>query len=60
MQKLIRFYIKTYSEQSVKYEDFIMAFVDYLDHNFPKLEAEKIKSKMDWDAWVKGPGLAPV
>lgn len=60
MESLIQQHIRTYSQQSINYKDFIKVFEDYLTENFAKDKANKIRSQMDWEAWIKGPGLAPV
>lgn len=60
VQALIQKHIQTHSQQSVIYEDFIMVFDDYLEENFSVDDAEKIKNAMDWETWVKAPGLPPV
>lgn len=60
MQKLIQKHINTYSRQSIDYEDFIMVFDDYLTENFPHEIAMRIKSQVDFDTWIKTPGLPKV
>jgi len=38
------------------YEQFVSDFNEYLDKNL-KDKAADIKSKMNWDMWVKQPGI---
>lgn len=52
MQKLLRTYILQNSLTSVNYTTFQAAFEKIVDDNFKAEEASKLKSEMDWDAWV--------
>ena len=45
---------------SLNYTVFKSAFEKIVNDNFEPDEAEKLKNAMDWDAWIYGPGLAPV
>lgn len=60
MKELIREHILAHSQQSVGYEDFVLVFEEYVDSHYNTTMAADIKSKMDWETWVKGPGLPPV
>lgn len=60
MGKLIQQHIKTHSQKSINYKDFVAVYEDYLRENFDKDDANKIRSQMDWEKWIKSPGLAPV
>jgi len=60
MQKLLRQYITKFSLTSVNYMDFKGEFEAFVDATYEAAEATTIKGKMDWETWVKSPGLAPV
>lgn len=60
MQAMLREYILENSQTSITYYVFKAKFESTVDANFNETMAAEIKSKMDWDAWVHQPGLAPV
>ena len=61
MQELLRTHVLAHSLTSIGYETFQKHFEDFVDEKFRDTEvAGFIKSKMDWHAWVRQPGLAPV
>lgn len=57
MQDLISTYIQKYSQQSVVYTQFQAEFEAYVDANYNASEAIVMKDLMNWDTWVKVPGI---
>jgi len=60
MQTMLQQYILENSQTSITYYIFKAKFESTVDANFNETMAAEIKGKMDWDAWVHQPGLAPV
>jgi leukotriene-A4 hydrolase len=58
-EDLLRMYILTHSQQSVDYEDFKASLITWVDANYTKAEADELKGKIDWQAWVFGAGPNP-
>lgn len=60
MQQLLRSHIDMNAQHSINYTNFQVHFIHFVQDNFDKATAADIISKMDWEAWVRRPGLAPV
>ena len=58
MNQLLRNHVYKNSLKSINYTKFASEFEEIVRANF--LLPDRILNKMDWDAWVKQPGLAPV
>ena len=59
MNTLLKSHINNNSLTSINYKVFEKEFEHFVFAKFPENYTE-IVSQMDWDLWVKGPGLAPV
>lgn len=59
MQSLIREHVLKHSQQSVGYKAFVKVFNNFVDATYNETEAANIKGKMDWETWVRAPGLPP-
>ncbi len=57
---MLGFYIDKYRNQSVNYLDFRLTFNAWIRQNYSPQDAEDAISKVDWNAWVLGPGPNPV
>jgi len=60
MNQIIDEYVLENKYKSVKWQVFQAKVETFIDANHPKAEARQIKQKIDWEAWVYGPGLAPI
>lgn len=58
-QDLIRNYVKWHTQQSVTYLDFKASLEKWVTANYTAQEKDTLLGKIDWDAWVKGPGANP-
>lgn len=60
MQELLRKNIRNNHRSSVNYTQFRDLTIAHINENFDNATATEINGKIDWETWVKGPGLAPV
>jgi len=60
MQQLLRTHISAHHRSSINYHAFRDLTIKFINENFDNSTATEINGKIDWEAWVKGPGLAPV
>lgn len=59
-EDLIRTYIYSHTQQSVTYLDFKATLEAWVKHNYTQgTKAQDLLNKIDWDAWVHGPGANP-
>ena len=59
-QKFLREYINEFYQKSISSEDFRAFFEGFVVRTFGKHNATEIFNQIDWDAWLKQPGLPPV
>ena len=57
--KIFKNYIQNFKYKSIEYVDFQNFFQKNLEE-LAKDKSEEILKKVDWDAWIKNPGLPPV
>ena len=59
MQSLLRTHIDQHAQSSVNYTQFKSVFETFVDANYPDNSTD-IKSAVDWETWVRSPGLPPI
>ena len=53
-------YIKTFEKKSITVKMMRDLFEKFVDEHFSHKDARDINSKIDWDTWLRKPGLPPV
>jgi len=59
-QELLRLHINHHHRSSINYSAFQKLTTQYINVTYDNETAAAMNAKIDWDAWVRGPGLAPV
>jgi len=60
MQTFLRGYVTKFQKTSVSSDDFTAHFESFVKSKFKSSESKEILGKIDWQTWIRGPGLPPV
>jgi hypothetical protein len=58
-QQVIRAHINEHSQQSVTWRDFNETLTNWVKNNYAGSKGDDLLAKIDWQAWVYGPGPNP-
>lgn len=60
MEKWLREYITKFARQSIYYYEMQSSYETFVRANYATKDANNLLAKIDWNTWVKKPGLPPV
>ncbi len=60
MDKWLKEYITKYAQQSIYWEDMRTSFESFVRATYVSKDATTLLAKIDWNGWIKTPGLPPV
>lgn len=60
MDLWLKEYINKYAKQSIYYTEMQSSYEAFVRANYASKDATTLLSKIDWNIWVKNPGLPPV
>jgi len=60
MDLWLKEYITKYAKQSIYYTEMQSSFEAFVRSKYTSKDATTLLSKIDWNTWIKSPGLPPV
>lgn len=60
MDLWLKEYLNKYAKQSIYYTEMQSSYEAFVWANYASKDATNILAKIDWNVWVKNPGLPPV
>jgi len=60
MQEWLQGYFTNFTRQSIKWEEMQISYENFVRSKYSSKDATNLIAKIDWNKWVKTPGMPPV